>query len=220
MLAVFYFFAMAPLAVLGGFAKRFLLDCAKIIWPFMISLFFIQGFFGEGTTILYQIGRFALKLEGILSAVDYLVRILVGIGTALLLMYATRPDHLMQALTEKGIPYQLGYIVVTAMQIVPRFQNKAQMILNAQRSRGMETEGNLFHRLRMLIPLVGPLILGSIIDIEERAIALEARAFSSPVQKTNYRGLEDSVQQKGIRWLLMVLMVGLIFLRIWRGVVS
>lgn len=220
MVAIFYFLIMVPLAALGKFMKQFLLNCVRIIWPFMVSLFPIQGFFGEGTTVLYQIGNFSLKLEGVLSATDYLARILVGIGAAILLMFATRPDHLMQALTEKGVPYQLGYIVVTAMQIVPRFQAKAQMILNAQRSRGLETEGNLFHRLRMLVPLVGPLILGSIIDIEERAIALEARAFTHPAQKTSYRSLNDSSRQKGLRWVLMALMVGLIVLRMWHGAVS
>ncbi len=220
LVAVFYFLVMVPLAAFGGVAGRFLINCAKIIFPFMISLFPIQGFFGEGTTILWQIGHFTLKQEGILTAADYLARILVGIGAALLLMYVTRPDHLMQALTEKGIPYQLGYIVVTSMQIIPRFQNKAQMILNAQRSRGLETAGNLPHRVRMLFPLVGPLILGSIIDIEERAIALEARAFNNPAHKTSFRLLEDTVKQRGLRWILLASMLGLILLRVLRVVFS
>lgn len=217
--AAYYFLVMVPLASWGRITKRFLTSCAKIIWPFMLSLFPIQGFFGQGDTILYQIGRFSLKQEGILLAADYSARILVGIGAAFLLMFVTRPDHLMQALTEKGIPYQLGYIVVTTMQIIPRFQAKAQMILNAQRSRGLETEGSIIHRARMLFPLVGPLILGSIIDIEERAIALEARAFNHPGQKTSLQLLDDNISQTILRWVLLGLMVGLVGLRIY-GVVT
>lgn len=215
MVAAYYLLVMAPLALWGRMAKRFFFTCAKIIWPFMLSLFPIQGFFGEGATVLFQIGRFSLKLEGILLASDYTVRILVGIGAAMMLMFVTRPDHLMQALSERGFPYKLGYIVVTTMQIIPRFQAKAQMILNAQRSRGLETGGSLLHRARMLFPLVGPLILGSIIDIDERAIALEARAFNHPGPKTSLYFLVDKPSQKIIRRILLGLMIAIVLLRVW-----
>lgn len=213
LVVAYYLLVMIPLAAWGRLTKRFLSTSVKIIWPFMLSLFPIQGFFGVGNTILFQIGRFSLKLEGILLAADYTARILVGIGAAMMLMFVTRPDHLMQALNERGFPYKLGYIVVTTMQIIPRFQAKAQMILNAQRSRGLETEGPLLHRARMLFPLVGPLILGSIIDIDERAIALEARAFNHPGPKTSLQLLDDNSTQRLIRKVLSVLILVLV---VWR----
>jgi energy-coupling factor transport system permease protein len=215
MVAAFYFFVMVPLAAWGRMAKRFLATGARIIWPFMLSLFPIQGFFGRGTTVLFEIGRFTLKLEGILLAADYSARILVGIGAAMMLMFVTRPDHLMQALGERGFPRNLGYIVVTSLQIIPRFQDKAQMILNAQRARGLETQGPLWQRARRLFPLIGPLILGSIIDIDERAIALEARAFNHPGPKTSLHILADSRGQKALRMVFTGLMVVLVFWRLW-----
>ncbi len=211
----YYFVVLLPLAIWGRLGKRFLLTCVKIIWPFMLSLFPIQGFFGNGTTVIYQLGRFTLKLEGVLTAADYTARILLGIGAAMLLMFVTRPDHLMQGLKERGFSYKLGYIVVTTLQIIPRFQDKAQMILNAQRSRGLETEGSMLHRGRMLFPLISPLILGSIIDIDERAIALEARAFNHPGEKTHLFKLTDSGAQKNLRWMLLAAMAILIILRVW-----
>lgn len=214
LVAAYYFVILLPIAIWGQLGKRFMATCAKIIWPFVLSLFPIQGFFGNGTTILYQVGKFSLKLEGILIAADYSVRILLGIGAAMILMFVTRPDHLMQGLTERGFSHKLGYIVVTTLQIIPRFQDKAQMILNAQRSRGMETEGPVIHRARMLFPLISPLILGSIIDIDERAIALEARAFNHPGIKTNLSILVDSGRQKTLRRILLLAMAILPFIRI------
>jgi energy-coupling factor transporter transmembrane protein EcfT len=50
---------------------------------------------------------------------------------------------------------------------------------------------------------VVPLVLSSIVDVEQRAIALEARAFNRPVTKTSFRTLVDSQAQRLVRWILL-----------------
>jgi energy-coupling factor transport system permease protein len=131
-------------------------------------------------------------------------------------MIATRPDNLMLALIERGLPRQIAYIILTSLQIIPRFQNKAEVILDAQRARGLETEGSLFHRLRILVPLIAPLILSSILELDERAIALEARAFSRQGPRTSMTILKDSKIQMAARWGLMVLILALIGMSLLR----
>lgn len=101
------------------------------------------------------------------------------------------------------------------MQIIPRFQHKANTILDAQRSRGLETEGSFLIRTRALLPLVFPLLLGSIVDIEERAIALEVRAFGRSGPKTSLLVLHDTNRQRLIRRLLILVSLGVIALRIY-----
>jgi len=63
---------------------------------------------------------------------------------------------LMTAFTQRGLPTSLTYIIVSTLQIIPQMQAKAGTIIDAQRSRGLETSGNLLNRIRALIPLVGP----------------------------------------------------------------
>jgi len=191
-----FFLGLLPLALWGQVASSFLRGTFLILWPFALSLFILQGFFAPGEQILLEIGPFHLTLEGILAAFEYTARILVWLGGGILLMLATRPDLLMQALIDNGLPFQIAYIVLASMQIIPRFQSKAQVILDAQQSRGLETKGSLLHRLRMLFPLVAPLILGSILDVEERAIALEARAFNRKNRKTSLNELHDTRGQR------------------------
>jgi energy-coupling factor transport system permease protein len=123
----------------------------------------------------------------------------------------------MIALAQRGMPRSIAYIVLTTLQIVPRFQAKADAILDAQRSRGLETEGNILLRLRALLPLIVPLVLGSILDIEERAIALEARGFGHPGPKTSLLVLADSASQVAVRWGLLAGMVILIAARLVVG---
>jgi energy-coupling factor transport system permease protein len=71
--------------------------------------------------------------------------------------------------------------------MVPRMQAKAGRILDAQRARGLRTRGGPLNRIRSLIPLVAPLVIGSLVDARDRALALEARGFGSSGQRTAYR---------------------------------
>lgn len=49
-------------------------------------------------------------------------------------------------------------------------------IMDAQRSRGLETEGNLITRAKSFLPLISPVVMSSLINTRERAIALESGA--------------------------------------------
>jgi energy-coupling factor transport system permease protein len=212
-LAVF-FVVLLPLALWGRVLGAFLRACLRVIGPFAVSLFPIQGFFSPGTTVLLSLGPFSLKAEGLWLAAVLTSRLLVGLGAATLLVLSTRSDLLMQVLVGRGLPSQIAYIVVTALQIIPSFQAQAQAILDAQRSRGLETEGGLRVRLRALVPLVSPLLLGSLMNLEERAIALEARAFSRVGPKTYLVEIPDTMAEGVARGLLLLAMGLLILVRL------
>ncbi|MEX1071193.1 MAG: energy-coupling factor transporter transmembrane component T [Anaerolineales bacterium] len=206
---------LLPLAAWSGVLRPFIKSCFTVVMPFVISLAVIQGFFTPGETELFHLGRFVFTLEGLLSGETVAARILLALGGALLLMLSTRPDHLMLALTQRGLPNSLAYIVLTSLQIFPRFQDRARVILEAQQSRGLETQVSFFRRARLLVPLTGPLILSSILDVEERAMALEARAFSRPGPRTSLIVLRDSFSQRVLRILLFLAIVALFVQRIW-----
>ena len=205
---------LLPLAIWGRMVRPFLNAAAKAVIPFAVSLFLVQGFFWPGGTPIFGLGPFSLKEEGLYFAIRMTGRILALVGSFLLLTFTTRPDNLMQALGEQGAPRALTYILLTTLQIVPRFQTKARTILDAQRSRGLETEGNLWQRVRALVPLIQPLILGSIVDIEERAIALEVRAFGRSGPRTNLQTLTDTGRQQVTRWLLLLAAVATVGARL------
>jgi energy-coupling factor transport system permease protein len=215
-LTPYFVFALvvAPLAAWGRVLRRLLSTAFKIVLPFAVSVFLIQGLFWTNGTPVAHLGPLSLKREGLIFAVRSTGRILAVVGSFLLLSLTVRPDRLMIALQQRGVPSALTYIILTTIQIIPHFQAKANTILDAQRSRGLETEGNLRKRVLALVPLAVPLVLGSIVDIEERAIALEARAFSRRDPKTSLMILSDSRIQRAGRWLLLAGMVGAIMLGI------
>jgi energy-coupling factor transport system permease protein len=208
----FFLLVLLPLAAWGRIVPEFLRAVFKIALPFAVSLFVIQGLFWTNGTPIFQLGPLSLKAEGLIFAAKMTGRILVVMGSITLFVLSTRPDHLMVALTQRGAPKTLTYVLVSAIQLVPRFQSKASSILDAQRARGLETEGGFFQRVRALLPVSIPLVLGSIVDVEERSIALEARGFSRDGPKTSYRVLVDTLIQRIAR---MAMLLGSVALIVW-----
>ena len=197
-------FGILPAAAWGHVLGRHLLAVWRVTWPFALSIFLIQGFF--------WVGALALRKEGVQYALIGIGRILVVMSSFVLFSLSTRPDTLMIALKQVGLPSGIAYIFVTTLQIIPRFQNKAATVMDAQRARGLQTEGNLLARSRALVPLVVPLVLGSLVDVEERAIAIEARAFNSKRKETSLVEIPDSPAQRRARTALLVLTFGTLIL--------
>ncbi len=195
---------LIPLAMWGQITREFTRWVWRLVLPFGISVFLVQGLFWTGGTPVLEFGPLSFKEEGLIFAVKSTGRILAVVGSMLLLSLDTRPDALMISLNQQGVPASLSYIVLTTIQVVPRFQAKAGTILDAQRSRGLETEGSYLKRARALVPLIGPLVIGSLVEVEERAIALEARAFKRKGPKTSYLVLRDSVAQRIVRKALIL----------------
>ncbi|GAB4202717.1 MAG: hypothetical protein OHK0022_26150 [Roseiflexaceae bacterium] len=202
------------LAALGGVLPTLLRRLLLLLGPVICSLLLIQGllFPPERLTPL-TIGPLTLWAEGLRFALITAARLLTLTGTMLLLVQTTHPADLVAAFTALGVPRSVGYIILVALQLLPDMAARATAILEAQRSRGLETEGML-RRLRSLPALVAPLIVGALVDVESRALALESRAFAAHGPKTTLRVLRDSPAQRAARWLLLGAAAALLLLRL------
>jgi energy-coupling factor transport system permease protein len=208
------FFVILPLAYWGKIFLPFIRVVLGISLPFILSVVIIQSlFWGKGTP-LFEFWMIAPKQEGALFALISVGRIVLVMSGFILFAMTTRPDTLMISLKQVGVPSSLAYIIVTTLQIIPRFQSKAYTILDAQRSRGLEIEGNLFVRARALVPIILPLVLGSLVEVEERAIAIEARGFNSSKKETSLIEIPDTHTQIILRRTFVILMILSIILRV------
>lgn len=79
--------------------------------------------------------------------------------------------------------------------------------MDAQRSRGLETEGNLWTRLKAFLPLIGPVVMSSLLETRERAMALEVRGFSASGKKTFLYERESSTLDRVLQWTLIVVLI-------------
>ncbi|HEX2222308.1 MAG TPA: energy-coupling factor transporter transmembrane component T [Candidatus Limnocylindria bacterium] len=171
----------------------------------LVNLFFFPG----GERVLLRIGPVAATLEGLAFGIEILLRLL-AISGAITLFYLTTPvSELVIDLERRGVPARLAHVASASVQTVPAMVERAAAITAAQRARGLDTEGSPWRRLRGLLPLAGPVILGSIAEVEERAMALEARGFTRPGPRTLLWHPADSGWQRAARWSLLAGVVGL-----------
>ena len=64
--------------------------------------------------------------------------------------------------------------------MIPQMSANAKVIQDAQRARGIETEGTLKARARAFLPMLLPLLISSFSTAEEKSLALETRGFNYP----------------------------------------
>jgi len=212
--------AIIPLAFLGKVHLEYMRAALRLLAPVMGFLFVMQSlFYPGGKTVLVQFFFLHLTVESIQFAFLTATRIFVMVSAFILLLLTTHPSELMSDLVRRGMPGTLSYVIISTLQIIPQMQAKAATIIAAQRSRGLDTEGSFRKRVGALVPLVSPLVFGSLVEVEERAIAIEARAFSSTLPKTSLRLIPDSRFDKVIRWVFVLLMIAAITSRLWLSLI-
>ncbi len=144
-------------------------------------------FFPGAVDVIARFGPLVLSREGIAFGVVTAGRVLVAFVASITFLQSTLPDDLLEALVARGASHRFAWVVLSAVQMVPRLQESAATILEAQQARGLEIHGSIGRRVRALLPLVGPVLLGSLIDVRERTFALEARGFGAGGVRTAYR---------------------------------
>lgn len=148
---------------------------------------------------------------GVTTAVAALLKLL-GVTLPLTLLFATtEPPDLLNDLEDRGLGRRTVFVLGAALAAVPRAQARAAVeVIEAQRARGLDTEGSWRRRTRGVLPLVTPLVIGSLAEVEDRALALEVRAFGALGRRTVLYPLPDSGQQRLARWAMAaVLALGL-----------
>lgn len=207
---------LIPLAAASKLLKEYLGVAVKLILPTAGFMFIMQSIFiPGGTTEIFRFGIFSIELETVQRSYLIASRIFLFVSAFALLLLTTHPSELMTDLTRRGLPPQFAYVIISTLQIIPQMQAKAQTIIAAQRSRGLDTESSFIKRIGLLVPLVGPLVFGSLVEVEERAIAIEARGFTSTHVKTSLQDVPDTTTDRLIRWALVSLVLIALAFRIW-----
>ncbi|HLR61804.1 MAG TPA: energy-coupling factor transporter transmembrane component T [Lentibacillus sp.] len=180
----------------------------------IISIIIVQGMFHpDNETILFSVGVITFYQEGLSYAALLTLRVINMLSAFGVLILTTKPDELIERLIKKGMSPKIGYVFLSVLQIIPQMRATMAKITDAQRSRGMETEGNLLVRLKAFFPLIGPVVLNSLNDTRERAIALEMRGFNTKGKKTF---LNESQEYPYRKVMQLLLAAGLIAAIMWR----
>jgi energy-coupling factor transport system permease protein len=182
--------------------------------PLAVVLLVVQGLFYPGNeTPLFTlsgvpfIGTVIVWQEGVQFALTILFQLLVAILAMLATIVTSHPRRLTTALMEKGMPRKLAYVFMSALQFVPRIQQRSQQIIDAQQARGLDTRANLRRRLRALVDLLSPLLISELIASQTRALALKARGFNRSDTQTYLYDIPDTSVDRVLRWGTLVAVI-------------
>ena len=178
-------------AVYAGVARRTLVVVA-ITAPLVISIVVVNTFgFPSAPDVIGRIGPFTATWTGLTAASQAVLRVAAFALSVALFSLTTSVDALLADLERHGLGRRGSFVIGAALGMIPRIGERAAEVTDAQRARGLDTEGSWRKRVAGIVPLIGPVIIGSLTEVEERTMALEARGFSAPVKRTALRSIAD-----------------------------
>jgi len=179
--------------------------------PLLVSIVLINTFLYPGATdTLFVVGPFRATGSGLTVAGQASLRILAFALSVAVFALTTPTDDLLADLERRGLGRRASFVVGAAIQTIPRLAARAGEVADSQRARGLDTQGSPWRRIRGIVPLAGPMISGALSEVEERTMALEARAFSAPARRATLRPMPDDQAQRVGRWLFGLATVVLI----------
>lgn len=214
-LSFFAIFIALSLAVLasGRLLKR-VVPLIAFSFTILITIFLIHGLFNQSNrNILFSIGPLHFYREGLLYALHIGCNVLNMLLSFAILVLSAKPSELVEELEKCGFSRRMGYIITSVFQIVPQMTGTMNTITDAQRSRGLETEGSLLTRAKAFLPLISPVVMSSLINTRERAVALEVRGFAAKQKKTY---LADRTPHRGDTPITVVLLAMIAAALLWR----
>ncbi len=173
----------------------------------MVTVVVIQGLFRAGNvTPAFALGPLLFYQEGLTFALRIVLNIMNIIFGCCVLVLTTKPSDMVDGLVRRGLSPRIGYVFVSLFLLIPQMTERMATISDSQRSRGMETEGNLLVRAKAFLPLIAPVIMSSLMDTKERSIALEVRGFNAQGQKSFLNQFKPNRANPIVRIVLMVVL--------------
>ena len=185
------------------YSKRIFLS---LFWLFT-AIFIIQSLFIPAGEVWVKFGFISVYKEGVMKAVGLTSKLTAIVSALTMLTLITPIKDFTLALEKKGLNPKAAFILMLTLQTIPEMKKQANVIMDSQKARGIETEGNILVRAKALIPIFIPLVLSSIANTEERAITLEARGFSVGEKRTILYDIEETKNDKIMKAILAIFIV-------------
>lgn len=186
-----YLIATGLVVFVGGFSF--------LMWPLVLRM---QGQTGAGPWI-YGLAM-GLRLTNILLA-------------GILILLVTRIEEMLAAFAALGVPFPAVFALGLTFRLLPAILETASHVVEAQRLRGLRfDEGGPVTRARRYVPLLVPILAGTLSRAHRMAWALDAKGFGSPRPRVPYLVF----RMRRVDWVVVALaalgLAGAIILRLER----
>ena len=181
-----------PKSVLRGLRPVLIILSVTVL----LNIFFIRG-----ETVVFEFGFILVTLEGILTAVFMVLRLVMLIVGTFLLTYTTSPialtdglERMLNPLKKIKLPiHELAMMMSIALRFIPTLIEETDKIMSAQKARGADFEtGGLIKRAKAILPLIIPLFISAFRRADELATAMESRCYRGGEGRTRMKILKTA----------------------------
>jgi len=160
------------------------LGLAKAVALFSLVLALVALLFTPQGDVLAQLPWGYIGTESVAAAVLVVVR-LVACAVPL---YMTKLTDMANALVKVlHVPYKYAFTFMSTVHFIPVFMNDMAGIMEAQTARGVEFDGGVLKKVRLMMPLCVPLLVSSVRKTNSAAIAAEVRGFDLRTRESGFK---------------------------------
>jgi len=197
-----YNFALFALLLTAALAARTPLKGLRTMMQPLIPLFLLiavltmftrggqQFVHPQNEELLFAMGPLDATLGGLLTGLNFVMRILLMVLATYLFTAFTPIDDIILAMNKVHAPYWLSILVTTAISFIPTMDHKRALIVEAQRARGAQARrSGMLGQLMSFVPIMVPLMTNSLIMADNLAIAMTNRGYGARPSITTLRDL-------------------------------
>ena len=217
------FIVLALYIKISNVPLKFIFRGMKALGLIILLSGLLNLFTVKGVNVVFEWGMIRITENGISAAIYTTLRLIFMIIGSSMMTYTTTPNSLTDGLEKMlgwmkklGVPvHEFAMIMSIALRFVPVLVEELDKIMKAQMARGIDfNEGNLFVRLRKLIPILVPLIVSAMKRSEELAMAMDARCYHGGEGRTKMKPLEYRRRDYIAYALVFVYLIGMVALTI------
>ncbi len=153
-----------------------------------LTLWLMQALLTRSGPVLLALGPLRVTETGLTAGVYVAGRLLSVVWLGYLFVFTTEPNDLAYGLMQAGLPYRYGFALITALRLVPVFEQEGQTIYQAQLARGIAYDRGGPRRFFTLArQFFLPLLVSALGKVDALAVSMEGRCFGKYPRRTYLR---------------------------------
>lgn len=149
----------------------------------------ISTHLSDGGPIAFTLFGVAVPVSALMNYLDYVLMMEGFVCILVVFFITTEIRDLCYCLERIGMSPKVTFLVLVAFSMISAIQEKLNTVRESQSARGIEMEGNFWVKVKTIIPILFPVIISSITSVEERTLAMNARAFGASRHNSHLRNL-------------------------------
>lgn len=177
---------------------KYIVKGMKTIAVLLVITILCNLFLTTGTEVV-TFWRITITVEGIQMAMMMALRLSLLIVGSSLMTLTTTPNNLTDGMESLMGPlkiikvpvHEIAMMMSIALRFIPILLDETDKIMKAQIARGADFEsGNLFKKIKSLVPLLVPLFIAAFRRANDLALAMEARCYQGGAGRTKMKPLK------------------------------